>query len=534
MGAALVRGVQRHMMACAKHYACNSMENMRFKVNVKVSERTLREVYLPHFKRCVDEGVASIMSAYNQVNGEYCGHNAPLLRRILKEEWGFKGFVVSDFIWGVRDGEKAIQGGMDVEMPRHQHMSVKAVTRLVKAGKVSEAQIDEAALRHIRTKMHFARVGIPEGYPAEQLCCRTHTDLAREAAEKSIVLLKNNGILPLDGTKMKKVAVFGKLANTPNTGDHGSSNGAPPYVITPLEGLTQVLSAETKLHYNQDFDHAAAQDADACIVVVGYTHKEEGEYMSGITKIGGDRSSLSLPPRNIALIQAVASANPRSVVVLEGGSAIITEEWRQHAAAILMAWYPGMEGGNALAGILFGKVNPSGKLPCVFPKSTHQLPYFDRMAEEIDYGYWHGYRLMERKGHAPAFHFGFGLSYTTFSVNHLQLEQTELKTNQVLKAKVHLQNTGTRDGAEIVQVYVGSPGMIVERPIKDLKGFQRIHLKAGESCWVDFSIDLQTLAYWDDNFHDWLIESGEYILFVGTSADPQDLLMAKFTIQIPS
>jgi beta-glucosidase len=237
MGAALVRGVQRHIMACVKHYACNSIERARFKVNVKADERTLHEVYLPHFKRCVEAGAASVMSAYNKLNGDYCGHNRRLLTGILKEEWGFEGFVVSDFIFGVRDGKAAALAGLDIEMPFTMHYGRK-LERLVRQGLVPEALIDAAVLRILRQKLRFSRIGEPGRYRKEVIAGPEHRALAREAAEKSAVLLKNDPVegtplLPV-GAEIRRIALLGKLADTPNTGDGGSSMVRPPQVITPL------------------------------------------------------------------------------------------------------------------------------------------------------------------------------------------------------------------------------------------------------------------------------------------------------------
>ena len=251
MGAALVRGAQRHVMACAKHYAANSIENARFKVDVRMSERVLREVYLPHFRRCVDEGVAAAMSAYNQVNGAYCGHNKHLLRDILKEEWGFRGFVMSDFVWGLRDGRAGALAGLDVEMPVGRYYG-KRLVKLVEAGEVPLTVVDEAVLRILRRKIEFAQVGEPGRYRAEVVAGATHRALARESAQKSMVLLKNEPaggqgrlpLLPLDPARLRRIALIGRLAVEPNVGDlKGSSTTRPTHVVTPLEGLRAALGA---------------------------------------------------------------------------------------------------------------------------------------------------------------------------------------------------------------------------------------------------------------------------------------------------
>jgi beta-glucosidase len=538
MGAALVGGVQRHMMACIKHYACNSMENARFKVDVKISERTLHEIYLPHFKRCIEAGAASVMSAYNQVNGEYCGHNRTLLTDILRDQWGFEGFVVSDFIWGIRSASAAANAGLDIEMPFRYHYHRK-LKRAVQKGDVAEATLDAAVLRILRQKLRFAQVGEPRRYDPQVVAGEEHRALAREAAVKSIVLLKNDPadggepLLPLNLTKIKRIAVIGKLAAVGNTGDRGSSNVRPPAVVSPLEGIKAALDPQVavQFHGGGKVDAAVkiAQVADAVIVVAGYTHKDEGEYIP--PGVGGDRDSLALSPADEALILALAAANKNLIVVMMGGSAVITEAWRDQVPALLMAWYPGMEGGHALADILLGKANPSAKLPCAFPKSTEQLPFFDKKADSIEYGYYHGYRLMDKKGNEPAFSFGFGLSYTTFNYDELQVETAQAAQDGVLEASVRVSNTGAMGGDEIVQLYTGCLDTQVDRPVKELKAFSRIRLEPGETKRVRFSLPVQRLAYYDETHHGWVVEPGRYQVFIGSSARPEDLLVGEFTVR---
>jgi beta-glucosidase len=537
MGAALVRGVQRHVMACAKHYALNSMENARFKVDVRVDERALREVYLPHFRRCVDEGVASIMSAYNRVNGEWCGHNRHLLRDILKEEWGFQGLVVSDFVWGVRDGKAAALGGLDVEMPFTQHYGKKLV-KLVERGEVPETVVDEAVLRILRQKIRFAQIGEPGRYGPQAVVSDAHRALAREAAQKGMVLLKNEPaaddgrpLLPVDRSRLRRIALIGHLAAVPNIGDEGSSQVRPPYVVTPLEGLRAAAGAEIDIIFDDGHSPAAAagaaRQADLAIVVGGYTHRDEGEYITGFgpTK-GGDRKTLTLPAHDEQVIQAVAAAQARTVVVMMGGSAIITEAWRGQVPALLMAWYPGMEGGHALADLLFGTINPSGKLPCTFPRSEAQLPFFDREAETIEYGFYHGYRLLDRQGEEAAFPFGFGLSYTSFAYRNLELDQgaDAVGPDGQVRVSVEIENTGPVAGEEVAQLYVGYAGSRVERPAKELKGFARVRLEPGETRRVTFALPLRSLAYYDPERRGWFVEPMAYQVCVGPSSADKGLL----------
>ncbi len=534
MGAALARGVQsKGVMACAKHYACNSIENMRFKVNVRIDDRTLHEIYFPHFKRCVDEGIAAIMSAYNKVNGEHCGHNKALLRDILKGQWGFRGLVMSDFIFGVRDGEAALKGGLDIEMPFRIHMKPKKMAALVAAGRIDPALVDDAALRVLRQQLRFNKAMDPATFAVEKVGCAEHVALAREVAQKAIVLLKNDdGTLPFRIDGIKQLAVFGRLARMANTGDHGSSRVHPRSVVTPLDGLESAAGDRVTVVHDEgkSIEKASriASQSDACVVVAGLTWKEEGEY---IASSGGDRTSLGLRPEDVAMIQAITAANKRCAVVLEGGSAIITEEIRGAVPAMLMAWYPGMEGGNAIADVVFGKVNPGGKLPITFPKSPEQLPFFDKTAKEIDYGYYHGYRLLDKGKSEPAFPFGHGSSYTSFKLSKPRLDSDRVKPGGTITALVDVKNTGSVAGDEIVQVYAGYDAPALDRPVKELKGFARIHVEPGESREVSIPIHARDLAYYDPVSASWKHDSCEHAAYVATSSDTGGVSPLRFTIE---
>ncbi len=568
LGAALTRGVQRHVMACAKHYALNSMENARFTVDVTIDERSLHELYLPHFKAAVDAGVASIMSAYNSMNGAWCGQNATLLTTILKEQWGFDGFVLTDFIFGMRDAKQAALAGQDLEMP-FQNLFERGLKKLVEWGDVPLGRIDDAALRLLRQQIRFGQGRQPGDYSAEVLNCAAHRQLAREAAQKGIVLLKNEGdLLPL--RNVRRLAVIGKLADTPNTGDRGSSNTNPAYVVTPLQGLQAAAGPEVTIVYDDGSDPlraaAVAQAADVAICVVGYTSSDEGEYIApdtmsqlaplfpppapeempmaqalmqarsaapaddGAFGAGGDRSLLTLHAQDEALIQAVTAANPRTVVAIMAGSAVITEAWRAQAAAILMLWYPGMEGGNALADILLGRVNPSGKLPLVFPQCAEDLPYFDRNATAITYDLWHGYRKLERDGVEPAFPFGFGLSYTTFAFANLHLAQAQLAAGETLAATVEVTNSGAMAGDEVVQLYVAALGSAVARAPKELKAFARVTLAPGQTQTVRLETPVANLAYYA-GANGWIVEPIEYEIIVGRHANDAGALRTRMRVQ---
>jgi beta-glucosidase len=539
MGAAFVRGIQRHAMACVKHFAANSIEKSRFRVNVKTDERTLREIYLPHFKRCVDEGAASVMSAYNMVNGEYCGENSHLLSDILKKEWGFQGFVMSDFVYGVRASTSALLAGLDMEMPFPKYFG-KRLMRLVKRGKVPVSYVDDAVLRILKQKIRFSRIAESQFYGKEKIACPAHCDLAREAAEKSAVLLKNDPVggkplLPLEESQIASILVLGRLAASPNLGDDGSSDMRPPYAITLLEGLrNKARNAEIVFSSGRNLNkvQALARAADVVIVVAGNTKADEGEYLTDLFFFrqgkAGDRKRLSLSLEEERLIQTVAKVNLRTIVVLEGGSAIITESWRQLVPAILMIWYPGMEGGTALVNLLFGIVNPSGKLPLVFPKSENQLPFFDREANEIEYGYYHGYRLSDKNKEVSAFAFGFGLSYTAFVVEGLRIDRDSIGSGETLTASVSVRNIGGRVGAEVIQFYAGPENSRYDRPLKELKGFIKVSLQPGETRCVPFELPAKSLSVWDNG---WIVEPGIYCFWAGTSSRTEDLLETRFQVR---
>jgi beta-glucosidase len=563
LGAALTHGVQRHVMACVKHFALNSMENARFKVDVTIDQRALHEIYLPHFKRVVDEGVASVMSAYNSVNGEWCGQNPELLTGVLKTRWGFQGFVVTDFIFGMRDAKKAALAGQDVEMPFGILFS-RDLKGLIEHGEVPLERVDDAALRILRAQVRFGQGRNPQDYGPDAVGCKAHQRLAREAAQKSIVLLKNDGgLLPLRNAR--RLAVFGRLADTPNTGDGGSSNTRPAYVVTPLAGLRAAVGDMVELAYDDGEDPArvaaAAERADAALVVVGYTHADEGEYippdifadflpsfpppdaeyaafaegaqggaMDTGMPLGGDRERLSLNPHDEALIQAVCAANPRTIVAVMAGSAVIMEAWAHRAQAILMLWYPGQEGGHAFADVITGAISPSGKLPCTFPVKAEALPFFDRNATKIVYDLWHGYRKLERDGAAPAFPFGFGLSYTTFEYAGLKLAREELQASDTVEAAVEVTNAGAVSGEEVVQLYVATEGSKVERAPKELKAFARVALAPGETRTVRLSVPAADLGYFDAATSGWVVEPIAYAAIVGRHAADPDALRARFRV----
>lgn len=528
MGAALVKGVQdEDVMACVKHYAFNDMENARFKCSVTCDQRTEQEVYLPHFKDCVDAGAASIMSAYNRYNGVHCGHSKYLLSQVLKDEWGFDGFVMSDFCWGVLDTVEAANGGQDMEMMWTQYFGDRLV-KAVKDGFVPEERINDAALRIVRTILAFDKDH--KEYDMSVVGCPEHIAVAKEVAEKAITLIKNNNVLPLKRESTKKIALIGKLANTAIIGDHGSSWVRPPYVVTPEEGLKKANeSCEIVFDDGSDIARAKAlaAESDAVIFVVGYNYDDEGEFVSQdqasnyTGAMGGDRKkSLGLHADEIELLKQVGPVNEKSTAVLVGGNMIMMTEWYDCVNAVIMAYYPGMEGGTALAEIIYGDVNPSGKLPYVVPYSEDDLPHVDWEATDQYYEYYHGYTRLEKNGVKPLIPYGFGLSYTTFAITDPKVQ----KEGDAITVTAKVKNTGAMDGDEVVQVYVGFENSAVDRPVKQLRGFQRISVKAGEEKEVAITIPLEKLKWYNPVYREWQLENMEYPIFVGSSAAEEDLV----------
>jgi beta-glucosidase len=501
------------------------------------------------------------MGAYNRFRGEQACESRWLLTEVLREQWGFEGFTISDFLYGIHDGVKAIEAGMDVEMPMPVEYQQKLLAA-VEGGHVAESVVDLAVLRVLRTLLVFENTPDPQEYGAAIVACREHCDLAREVAEKSMVLIKNEGpVLPFD-RKVKRVLVLGSLAAQANTGDRGSSRVNPPYVITPLEGIRRFLGEGVEVLHRDERQVAEAQnlaqEVDCVVIVGGCNYNDEGEYLSpdagaiapladgfrnmgrplvaamlrgaarlasgrprqGGLALGGDRQSLGLKAEQAALIQAVGGINPNTVVCLVGGSMILIEEWAERVPALLYTWYAGMEGGTALACVLFGEVNPSGRLPFSIVRRAEDLPYFSSTDREITYDRYHGYAHLDRCGVKPVYPFGFGLSYTSFAYNDLRVEREV----DALWAHVCVANTGRRAGEEVVQVYVGVEGSAVDRPRKLLKGFQKVAIGAGESQEVSVRVALDDLRFYDEEAQTWRLESCTYVVMVGPWADEASLL----------
>ena len=552
-GLAAVRSLQKHnVMSCAKHFALNSIENSRFVVDVELDERTLREVYLPHFKKVVQQGkVASLMSSYNKVLGEYAGNNHYLLTDILRNEWGFEGFVSSDWFFGTHDGVASIKAGLNVEMPFQKVYSHETLKQALEDGEIDESDIDELILATLKTRLRFGLAEDPMEYPDSLIANSESTNLARTAAEKGMVLLKNDNVLPYDKSSGKTIAVIGRLADVENTGDHGSSSTVEPYVVTPYEGIADYHEASGNSVVLDDASDlsaskALAETADEVIVVVGYSYVDEGEFLIssdeakeaaklgrriGGKRDGGDRESLKLLPEDEELIQALANSNENLVVVYVGGSGIDMSAWDYKVPAILFAWYSGMEGGNALANILYGDVNPGGKLPFSIAKKESDYPYFTPYTEKITYGYYHGYTLFDKKGIEVAYPFGFGLSYTSYEYGDVSVLTPVIGKDASLMVEVPVTNTGLVEGEEVVQMYVGFSQSSVDRPVKLLRDFEKVPLKPGETRTVRLEVAAEDMAWYNPEAKGWEIEQMTYEVYVGSSSASSDLLRSEFAIQ---
>ena len=547
MGVALMHGVQsKNIMVCAKHFAVNSIENSRFYLDVTIDEKTLHEVYLPHFKTLVNAGVDSLMSAYNQVNGEYCGHSHELLHNILREQWGFKGFVSSDWLWGIYETIKPANAGMDIEMPRG-FFYARRLQKAVEHGNVSEEKIDASVRRILTAKLRWITALPEKKSENSSIACHAHRELARECAEQSMVLLTNNGILPWHEEQLagKTLAVIGELAATPCLGDNGSSRVSPPQITTFLDGLRQRADSSIRIVYSDGRDITQAADiasrADTVLLVAGYYADDEGENLTSnrqpVAKPkvprGGDRASLLLSDHQQQLIHTICEANNNTVVTLVAGSAVMMNSWQDKPAAILLAGYPGMEGGHALANILFGDVNPSGKLPFTIPANETQLPSFDRWAATAQYDYFHGYTLIDKLQQAPAFPFGFGLSYTTFSISSA-LNQQSYCSDETIRISVTVSNTGSYAGAEVIQCYIGQSNWREEQStvFKRLCAFEKVWLQAGKQKTVVLKIPVQQLALYNVNIKTWDVVAGEYTLWTGKSSCHDDLQQTTFNISL--
>jgi beta-glucosidase len=544
-----IKGVQdQGISACVKHYLANNQEVNRNFVNVHMSERALREIYMPGFKAAVQEaGVNTLMGSYNLFRGQWATQNNYLMDQVLKKEWGFRGAVISD--WGaVHNTMEALWNGCDIEMGTDLSMLPKpnyakfflgdTVVQLVNSGKVPMHILDEKIKRILfvmyRTKMLEGK------RQAGTYNTKAHQEMAGKIAEEGIVLLKNEeALLPLSST-IKSIAVIGYNADRRQSLGGGSSQVKAFYEITPLQGIRKIALPNVSISYSQGYRiergagadavmireaAAAAAKADVAIVVGGWTHGYNYEVWAdnAYDAEDMDKPDMNMPFGQDELIKAVLQANPRTIVVLMGGGAIDMSQWKNQAKAIIQAWYPGMEGGNALAKILFGQVNPSGRLPMTFPKKLEDVPahkmhtYPHDEKKNLYYldDIFVGYRYFDTYKVEPEFAFGYGLSYTSFEYSNLKLS----KSGKQLTVSFQVKNTGSRVGAEVPQVYVHQQKSALPRPEKELKGFSKVFLQPGESKTVQLTLDESAFKYFDDHKNSWILEPGGFDILVASASN---------------
>ena len=528
-----IRGIQSQgVMAEVKHYAANNQEKDRLLVSAEVDERTLREIYLPAFEGAVKEAkVGSVMAAYNKVNGTFSSENTHLLKDILKGEWGFEGFVVSD--WGATHSTiEAANNGLDIEMPGGKYFG-EALLAAVRQGQVSQATIDEKVRRILNMLERFgfldhpAKIG-PLDYQAQG-------QTARRVAEAGVVLLKNQGnVLPLDVNNFKSIAVIGAYADRATSGGGGSARMSPFDTVSPMSAMAEKIGNRAALRFlkfvaGTDLSKSdpattgaglladAEQLAKECDLVLLFARDFETE--------GADRAAISLPDEQGELISAIVRANPRTVVVLNTGCMVLLSPWADAVPAIVQAWYSGQDDGHVVADILFGNVNPSGKLPITFPRmredtgvaTAEQYPGQNGRGLYSE-GVFIGYRHFDKNNIAPQFPFGHGLSYTTFEYSNLKLGRNRIKPGESLTVEVQVKNTGRREGAEVVQLYVQDVQASVPRPLKELKGFEKVLLRPGENKVVRLSLDARSMAFYDVSRKQWVVEPGQFKVMAGSSS----------------
>ena len=525
LAVANIEGIQSQgVIANVKHYAANNQEQNRHDINEIIDERTLRELYLPAFEAAVKEGhVGSLMGAYNKVNGEYCCENDFLLNQVLKKEWGFGGFVTSDF-GAVHSTVPSAKAGLDLEMPTGKYFG-DALKKAVESGEIPVSLLDEKLVRRFSTMM---RLGVWNKPPGNRVIPPEHAASAMKLGTEGVVLLKNDdGLLPLKPDTIHSIALIGPFAGKAMTGGGGSSHVTPILTVSPVEGMQKLVGKDVGVREDDgtNLTHAVAlaKSADVAILMLG-DHQTEGR--DHPIRLSGNQD---------ALAAAVLAANPHTIVVLKTGGPVLMP-WVDQAHAILEAWYPGEEDGSVVAAVLFGAVNPSGRLPITFPKrdadlptqSPEQYPGVDGVAKYSE-GLLVGYRWYDAKHIAPLFPFGFGLSYTTFAYKDLKISPPT--PNNHVTVEFTVTNTGQRAGAEVAQLYLGLPSLPnVPEPPRELKGFRRVELAPGQSAPVTFSLDARSLSYWDVAAHGWKVAPGTYT--VSAAASSRDLrLTGTFAVQ---
>jgi beta-glucosidase len=514
LAAANIAGIQRPgVMAEVKHYAANDQETSRKTINEEIDDRTLHEIHLPAFEDAVKQGgVATVMCAYPAINGSFSCENKHLLGDILRGQWGFGGFVQSDAS-ATHTAVGSAQAGQDLEL-RDNGPYDQELKAAVLAGTVSMQTLDTMIIRRLATEIRFGLFDHPASITP--IDAAAGGAVARTIAEQATVLLKNaGGQLPLAPDALHSIAVVGPYAQQVHPGGGGSSHVKPLYTVSPVQGIAQRAGAGVSVTSADGSDPAAAAElakaADVAVVIVGDVEKE-----------GADRPNMSLTGNQDALVQAVVAANPHTVVVVDSGAPVLMP-WVDSVPAVLEAWYPGEEDGNALAAILFGDVNPSGKLPVTFPRTETQTPVStpDRWpgvngTAHYSEGLQVGYRWYDAQHQDPLFPFGFGLSYTTFAFRHLTVSPVLLPGGTVTVG-VDVTNTGTRAGTEVAQVYLTDPATAGEPP-KQLKGFQKVTLQPGQTRHLTFKVDERAFSVWDSTAQQWTTVTGRYRVRVGDSS----------------
>jgi beta-glucosidase len=542
----LVKGVQKHRIAaCIKHYVANNQERNRFNITAEIDERTLREIYMKPYEQIIKKSDPwTVMSCYNRVNGEFGSASRILLQDYLVDTFGFSGFVMTD--WGatklVERPEEGINAGLSLEMPKPVIYEVERMKSAFEQKKFPEERLNELVSRilHIMVKTGVLDTNLPSG----AVNTPEHQKIAKEIATAGMVLLKNDDkILPLKKS-IKSIAIVGANADK-KFGKFlygGSSAVIPPFEITPMKGIIQYLG-ET-VAFSDD-----PGQTDVAIVVTGLNHDKNMDAENS------DRLELSLPSDEEALIHETVAQNPNTIVVLMNGNPVAMDNWIEKVPAVLEAWYPGMMGGLAIAEVLFGDINPSGKLPITFPKSLEDSPahkseetypgtgpmveqgtsilkilirqIFKRkptddswVKNKVQYkeGIYIGYRHFDKENIEPLFPFGFGLSYTEFKLENVTLDKSTVNKDEEFSISLDITNIGDRDGAEVVQVYSADLECSVDRPPKELIGFKKVFLKSNEKKSIAIPLRVSDFAFFDIKTHDWKIESGQYELLIGTSS----------------
>lgn len=522
LAASYIDGVQSQNVGVSlKHFAANNQEYHRMSSDSVVDERTLREIYLAGFETAVRKSKPwTVMCAYNRVNGTYAAENKRLLTDILRDEWGFDGYVVSDWGATTADRVKCLEAGMDLEMPGKNAANDKQLVEAVKNGTMDEKVLDTAAERILTVVLRY----LDNRKPETVIDFEADHEKARKIAAESMVLLKNDGVLPLK--KDAKVAFIGEFARTPRFQGGGSSNVNAYKVTSALEAAgtmgLQVSFAPGYAIQTAEPDEAmlreaaeTAKDADVAVVFVGITDAMESE--------GFDRRTLSMPKNHEALVEAVSKVQKNTVVVVMCGGCI-TMPWLDDVRGVLYAYLGGEAVGPATLDLLFGDVNPSGKLAESFPKRLEDNPsylyYFGDEQNRTEYreGVFVGYRYYDKKNIDVLFPFGYGLSYTTFAYSDLKLDKTEMQDTDTLTVTVKVKNTGAVRGKEVVQLYVGMPESHTLRPDKELKGFEKVELEPGEEKTVSFTLSKRAFAYYRTDIQDWYVESGAYTIMAAKSS----------------